>query len=86
MFLLKQKNKIRKQLGIHPIKERKLNKVPVYDPLTERIRKWTRRSRQEKQLLDDNKLVETKIEGAPLKSGRYTVYESGKPGTLVEIP
>lgn len=47
-----EKNAIRKHLGLKPIKEKNLNKVPQYDPLTEQIRRWTGRAQQDKQIYE----------------------------------
>lgn len=84
-----EKNAIRKHLGIQPIKETNLNEVPQYDPLTEQIRQWTGRAKQDKELMayevqPSNRSL-TSFEEQHLKQtnnsnsapGIYTAYEQG---------
>ncbi len=73
-----EKNAIRKHLGIAPIKEKDLNKVPQYDPLTEQIRQWTGRAQQDKEYYnqgDEAKETNVQYSGYTDPNKKWVVYE-----------
>ena len=76
---LEEKNYLRKYLGLHPIKENNIEKVPSFDPITEKIRKITGRKNQDKQLFLPTTGVtydDRKINSGNFKKGiKYVEYD-----------